>query len=291
MVGTTGAAADFTARLKELDGRLVRGALGVGVHDYLSGQSWHFQGDRWFHAASLVKLAVLLALFDAVQAGRFTLECRLHVRNRFSSVPDGTTYRVDASRDADADVYTALGRTMRLRELAQHMIVTSSNLATNLLLDLVGVEAARASLHRMGITGVDLRRGVEDHRAFEAGINNEVTPAGVVLLLKCLFEGRVLSPALSAEALDILHDQQFSGSIGPGLPEPVRAVARVAHKTGEITTVTHDAGLVFLPGRPPYVVAILVESDSDLAARTEMATAASTAIYEFVAAAGEGVRR
>src|SRR5512134_114271 len=115
MVATTGAAAEFTARFKALDDRQANGALGVGVHDYLSGQSWHFAGDRWFHAASIIKVAVLLALFDAVQAGRFTLECRLHVRNRFTSAADGTTYRVDASRDADAEVYTALGRTMRLR--------------------------------------------------------------------------------------------------------------------------------------------------------------------------------
>jgi beta-lactamase class A len=91
--------------------------------------------------------------------------------------------------------------------------------------------------------------------------------------------------------IDILHDQQFTGTIEPGLPENVRAVARVAHKTGEISTVSHDAGIVFLPGRPPYVVAVLVESAGDARERIEAGIAASAAIYGCVSAAGEGVGR
>ena len=88
--------------------------------------------------------------------------------------------------------------------------------------------------------------------------------------------------------IDILLDQQFTGGIAPGLPDAVRGVARVAHKTGDISSVSHDAGLVFLPGRPPYVVAILVENAGDAGERTAALTMASRAIYGAVAAAGEG---
>jgi beta-lactamase class A len=283
-------APELDDRLRTLEARLPSGALGVSVYDALSGGAWSYNGDRSFHAASVIKVAVLAALFDAVRQGRFTLDCRLHVRNRFLSSLDGTPFRVDSRRDADVDVHASIGRTMRLRELARHMIVTSSNLATNLLLDLVTVDAARATIGRLGITGVDLRRGVEDDRAFDAGITNRVTPNGACALLKVIVQDAFL-PAHVAEMLDILHGQQFSGAIAAGLPEPIRAVSRVAHKTGEISTVTHDAGIVFLPGRPPYVVAVLVESTGDARERLAVGEAASAAVYDCVAAAGEGAGR
>ena len=281
----------LAGRLQPVAARLAGGARGVAVHDYLSGRTWSVNGGGWFHAASLIKLAVLVGLFDAAERGAFTLDCRLHVRNRFLSAADGQPFRVDPGRDADGEVHAAIGRTMRLRELARHMIVTSSNLATNLLLDLVGLEAARGTLERLGIAGVDLRRGVEDDRAFEAGISNRMTAAGACDLLRAIVEGRAVSAGASAEMLEILHDQRFTGSIAAGLPDPVRPLARIAHKTGEISTVTHDAGVVFLPSRPPYVVAILVASSGGARERVEAGEAAAAAAYECVTAAGESVLR
>jgi beta-lactamase class A len=147
------------------------------------------------------------------------------------------------------------------------------------------------TLERVGIDGVHVCRGVEDDRAFEKGLNNRVTPDGVVALLRAIVDASVAPARASAEMVDILHDQQFSGTIEPGLPENVRAVARVAHKTGEISTVSHDAGIVLLPGRPPYVVAILVESAGDARERIDAGIAASAAVYASVAAAGEEVGR
>ena len=136
-------------------------AAAVAVHDFASGADWHVNGDRWFHAASTIKVAILVALAAAVAEGRFQLSSRLAVRNRFLSAADGLPFRIAAARDANAEVHRHIGRTMRLDELAGHMIATSSNLATNLLVDLVGVGYARAVLARIGVEGVDLRRGVE----------------------------------------------------------------------------------------------------------------------------------
>jgi beta-lactamase class A len=291
MQGEAAYAAELDARLASISRGLTSGALGVSAWDHLSGAGWSCNGNRWFHAASVVKVAVLAAVFDAAAQGRFTLDRRLHVRNRFLSVVDGTPFRVNAGRDADAEVHRAIGRTMRLRDLAQHMIVTSSNLATNLLLDLVGVDAARATMARLGVHGIDIRRGVEDDRAFEAGISNRVTPDGVSGLLRAMIGKTQFDEAACAEMLEIMHDQQFAGMIAPGLPDPVRAIARVAHKTGEISTVTHDVGVVFLPGRPPYVVAILVESAGDVRERIDAGIAASAAVYQCIAAAGEAALR
>jgi beta-lactamase class A len=285
------ASAALAPRLVAATADLPAGAIGVSAYDYLSGRHWRFNGDRWFHAASVMKIAVLLGLFDAVAQRRFTLDCRLHVRNRFLSVVDRTPYRVDASRDGDAAVHAAIGRTLRLHELAQHMIVTSSNLATNLLLDLITPASVMATLQRLGIDGIDVRRGVEDDRAFAHGISNRVTPDGVVALLRAILDRQAISGSAADAMIEILHDQQFTGTIAPGLPEPLRAVARVAHKTGEISSVSHDAGIVFLPGRPPYAVAILVESAGDARPRIEAGIDASSAIYECIAVEGEAVSR
>lgn len=279
------------ARLREISHRIPSGTLGVSVYDYLSGLSWTFNGDRWFHAASVIKIAILVALYDAADQGRFSLGSRLHVRNRFLSVVDGQPFRIDVSRDADDEVHKAIGRTLKLRRLARQMVVTSSNLATNLLLNLVGLEAARGSMERLGIEGVDLCRGVEDDRAFELGISNRMTPAGTLGLLRAIIAANGISPESSDEMTNMLMEQQLTGTIAPGLPENLRAVARVAHKTGDISTVTHDAGAVFMPGRPPYLVAIFVESNGTSKERHEIGVAVSGAVYECVAAAGEGVPR
>lgn len=279
------------ARLRDISERIPNGALGVSVFDYLSGLAWNFNGDRWFHAASVIKLALLVALFDARDQGRFRLGSRLHVRNRFLSVADGKPFRIESTRDADAEVHAAVGRTMKVRQLARRMIITSSNLATNLLLNLVGLDAARQSLQRLEIDGVDICRGVEDERAFELGISNRMTPQGAIGLLRTIVAAKGISPESADEMQGILLDQQLKGSIAPGLPESVRGIAKIAHKTGEISTVTHDAGAVFMPGRPPYVVAIFTESPGDAKERQEAAIAASAAVWECVAAAGESVPR
>ena len=278
---------ELDARLRAIiqDGSDV--TLGVSVYDYLSGSAWCVNGDRWFHSASVIKLAVLVSLFQAVDQGRFALNARLLVRNRFLSAFDGAPFRVDPNRDGDVEVHAARGRTMRIRELAERMIVRSSNLATNLLVDLLGVQSINASLQALDVTGVEMRRGVEDDRAFENGISNRVTPNGALAVLRAILGSPLLSPESSTRMIDILLAQQFAGTIAPGLPESIRTIARVAHKTGDISSVSHDAGIVLLPGRPPYIAVLFTESNGDPKPRVALATRASTAVYESVAAAGE----
>ena len=233
--------------------------VSAAFYDYETETCWSLRGDRWFHAASTIKVAVLLSVFAAVEQGRFTMDSPVHVRNRFLSAADGEPYRIEQGRDANSEVHAAIGKTMRVRDLTHHMIVTSSNLATNLLVDLVGIPAAQRALADLRITGIELRRGVEDEKAFERDINNRVTAGGLLSLFRALNEGRAISPDASGRMLDILHQQQFNSGMPEGLPAEVRAEARIAHKTGEISTVAHDGGLVFLPNRKPYAVVILTE--------------------------------
>ncbi len=257
-------------------------AVAAAFYDYETATAWSTHGHRWFHAASTIKVAVLAGLFDASAAGRFRLDDRLHVRNFFLSAADGEPFRVASGRDANTEVHAALGKTMRLNALALHMIATSSNLATNLLLDLVGVETTQATLERIGADGLAIHRGVEDERAFEKGLNNEVTADGLVRLFRLIHDGEVFSKEASEQMMDILFQQQFTRGIPAGLPDAVRNDAQVAHKTGEISTVAHDAGLVFLPNRQPYVLAILTEWAPGAADRKETVAKISRALYEHL---------
>lgn len=254
-------------------------AVAVAFSDFRHDTEWSLQGERWFHAASTIKVPVLLGVFGAIEAGRFTEYSRVHIRNRFYSVVDHSPFRIDDGRDATPEVHAAIGKTMQVRELARHMIVTSSNLATNLLIELVGVEEVRKTLSDLGLShSIDFQRGVEDNIAWEKGINNRVTADGLLRALRMIAEERAISEDASRHMLDILHGQEFKRGIPAGLPVD----ARVAHKTGEISTVAHDAGIVYLPDRDPYVVVILTEWEASASGRQDTIARISRAIYEHV---------
>jgi beta-lactamase class A len=254
-------------------------AIAVALHDAETGFELHYKADRWFHAASTIKVPILLGVFAAIDRGELLPHSRVHVRNRFLSVVENVPFRVESGRDANSAVHNAIGKMMRVDELAYHMITTSSNLATNLLLGVIGSDAVNRTLKELDVDdGIDLKRGVEDELAFDKGINNMVTADGLLRILTLLSEGKAFSPALSRRMMDILHGQEFNQGIPARLPKG----ARVAHKTGEISTVAHDAGVVYLPKRKPYVLVILTEWDPEGTGRSRNIAAISHTIYEFL---------
>lgn len=262
--------------IEEIIDRTGMKSAALAVHDYETGRLFTHDANVWFHAASTIKIPVLIGVFAAIESGALHTDSRVHVRNRFFSAADGTAFRVEAARDAGAAVHQQIGKTMRVDDLARQMIVTSSNLATNILIDLIGLESLHSTLERLGSEGIDLRRGVEDEAAFEAGLNNRVTAAGLVQALGFI-EEEVLSPEASRAMLGILCEQEFRSGIPAGVPD----TARVANKTGEISTVAHDTGLVYLRGREPYALAILTEWDADLSTgRREALAELSRAVYQ-----------
>jgi beta-lactamase class A len=254
-------------------------AIAVAVHDLETDFRFSLRGDRWFHAASTIKVAVLLAVFRAADEGRLRLNDSLHVRNRFFSAAGGTVFHVGADRDATPELYQSIGRTAKILVLAQAMIAGSSNLATNLLLDFLGVEYARTVLRDARVAGVELRRGVEDHRAHEQGIDNQATANGLLGLLSAI-RSDFLTNESKQQVIRILLEQRFNSMIPAGLPSH----AVVAHKTGEISTVSHDIGIVYLPEREPYVAAILTEFDPAQEGRRETVAAISEVIYRSLLA-------
>ena len=267
----------LTEQVERLTAESKARATAVSVHDLESGLRFSLRGDRWFHAASTIKVAVLLALFRAVDEGRVRLDDSLHVRNRFFSAANGYPFQLNRDSDAMPELYQAIGQRAKISALAEGMISASSNLATNLLLDFVGVAYARNVLRDAQVEGVELRRGVEDHAAHEKGINNEATADGLMTLLSAL-RGNFLSSESKEQAIRILLEQRFNSMIPAGLPPH----AAVAHKTGEISTACHDMGIVYLPEREPYIAVILTEFDSEKEWRRETVAAISEAIYHSV---------
>ncbi len=241
--------------------------LGIAFYDGETTIQWSYNGDHYFHAASTMKLAVLLGVMREVERGDLTLDAPVHIRNRFTSIINNEPFMLDLGRDADPDVYGHLGKTLPVRELAYWMITKSSNLATNLLIDIVGIGNVQQALAELEIDGVKILRGVEDQAAFNAGLNNEVTANGLLKLLRIIADRKAYSAEASEEMLNIMLKQQYRSGIPAGLPK----AARVAHKTGNISTVHHDAGIVFLEGREPYVLVVLTQFAAETGRGTAVA--------------------
>src|SRR5689334_25206245 len=154
--------------------------IAVALHDAETGLGLHYHADRWFHAASTIKVPILLGVFAAIDRGELLPHSRVHVRNRFLSVVEDIPFRVESGRDANSAVHNAIGKMMRVDELAYHMITNSSNLATNLVLGVIGQQSVNVALRKLHLQdGIDLKRGVEDELAFDKGINNMVTANGL----------------------------------------------------------------------------------------------------------------
>jgi beta-lactamase class A len=269
----------LTSQIAKIEEESGAKAIGVALHDAETGLELHYKADRWFHAASTIKVPILLGVFAAIDRGDLLPHSRVHVRNRFLSVVEGVPFRVESGRDANSAVHNAIGKMMRVDELAYHMITTSSNLATNLLLGVIGPDSVNRTLKELDVEdGIELKRGVEDELAFDKGISNMVTADGLLRILVLLSEGKAFSPALSRRMMDILHGQEFNQGIPARLPKG----ARVAHKTGEISTVAHDAGVIYLPKRKPYGLVILTEWAPEGTGRSRTIATISHTIYEFL---------
>lgn len=230
--------------------------------------------DKAFHAASTMKVPVMIELYRQAEAGTVRLDDPLPIRNEFRSIVDGSPYKLSEGDDSDLEVYATVGKTMTLRRLNELMITVSSNFATNLLIEKLGVENIRATVTRLGADGMKVLRGVEDSKAFEQGLNNATTARGLMVLFEKIGQGTAVSAAADKEMLEVLKRQKFNDGIPAGVPPGTP----VAHKTGTITRIHHDAGIVL--GPKPYVLVILVRGIQDQKVSGPLMAAISKAVWE-----------
>ncbi len=253
-----------------------RGGVSVAYENFGTGARLAFHDTEPVHAASTMKVPVMMALFEAVDAGRLRLDEPVMVRNEFPSIVDGSPYALDPKEDGDSDLYQALGQSRPLEELIRRMIVRSSNLATNLLIERIGASTATDLMRRLGAYDILVLRGVEDQKAFDARLNNRVTAKDLAIALKAVLEGDVFSEPSRQKMLEILKAQEFNEKIPAGLPQGVP----VAHKTGDITAIHHDAAIVFPPGEKPYVLVVLTSGIQDEKKANQVIADVSRAVWE-----------
>jgi beta-lactamase class A len=240
------------------------------------GAEWFLRADEPFHAASTMKIPVMIELFHQVQEGKLKLDDPLAIKNEFHSIVDNSVYKLSDTDDSEVDLYKAEGRPRKLSELCDLMITQSSNLATNLLIEKLGVENIRATVHSLHADGMNVLRGVEDDKAYEKGLNNTTTARALLVLLQAIAEGRAVDPESSRQMVAILERQKFNESIPAGLPPGIE----VAHKTGEITKIHHDAAIVY--AKRPFVLVILTRGLEDQKASAALMADITRILYREV---------
>jgi len=253
------------------------GNFAVAFKNLTTGEEILINEHTLFHAASTMKAPVMVEVYKQAAAGKFSLKDSLLIKNEFKSILDSSMYSLTALSDSDTSIYKHIGEKRTVYSLLYDMIIISSNLATNLIVELVDAKNVTQTMRDIGAKDIQVLRGVEDGKAFEAGLNNQVTAYDLMLLYQTIANEETVNAEASMAMIDILLDQQFNEIIPAKLPKEVK----VAHKTGSITGVQHDSGIVFLPDGRKYILVLLSKDLQDVDAGIEAMANVSEMIYKY----------
>jgi beta-lactamase class A len=243
----------------EVQSRIAKSGADVAIaFRTLDGKDeWFLRADDSFHAASTMKIPVMIELFHQAREGKIKLDDPILIRNQFHSIVDGSIYKLNPGDDSEIDLYKAEGQTRPVSELLDLMITQSSNLATDVLIEKLDVENVRATVHSLHADGMNVLRGVEDDKAYEKDLNDTTTARALLILLQAIANDKAVDADASHQMVEILKRQKFHEAIPAGLPPGIV----VAHKTGEITKIHHDAAIVY--ARRPFILVILTRGIAD----------------------------
>ncbi|MCW5910145.1 MAG: serine hydrolase [Cyclobacteriaceae bacterium] len=253
------------------------GTFAVAYKNLVTGEEILINEHKLFHAASTMKTPVMVEVYRQAAAGKFSLKDSIQIRNEFVSIVDGSRYSITRESDSDTLIYDHIGEKRTVYSLMYDMIIVSSNLATNLIVDLVDAKNVTQTMRSIGANDIQVLRGVEDLKAYEAGLNNQVTAYDLMLLFEKIDQEEIVNAEASMAMMDILLDQQFNDIIPARLPKKVK----VAHKTGSITGVRHDSGIVFLPNGKKYVLVLLSKDLKDADAGVRAMADVSELLYQY----------
>jgi beta-lactamase class A len=257
--------------------KTTEGTFALAFKDLKTGKSLLLNAKMTFHAASTMKTPVMIEVFRQAKEKKFSLDDSLVVINRFKSLVDGSEYALNLVDDSDDSLYSFVGKKQTIRDLVEAMITKSSNLATNILIDKVGAKNVMKTTRALRAKDIQVLRGVEDEKAFEAGMNNTTTAFDLMIIFEKLARKQVVSKKASEAMCDVLLRQKLNEKIPRYLPHDVK----VAHKTGSITGVEHDSGIVYLPDGRKYVIVILSKQLEHEDAGIEAIAQVSKAVYDY----------
>jgi beta-lactamase class A len=235
------------------------GTYAVAYKDLQNGNVIFINENEDFHAASTMKTPVMIEAYKQAREGKFSLKDSMMIKNEFKSIVDGSAYSLSSADDGDTDLYKLLGKKTTIYNLIYRMITLSSNLATNLMIEKVGAANVTNTMRSIGAQKIQVLRGVEDGKAYQAGMNNTTTAFDLMLVYECFNNSALLKKEDCDEMIKILLDQKFNNKFPVYLPSSVK----IAHKTGSFTTVEHDSGIFFLPDGRKYVLVCLSKNLPD----------------------------
>jgi len=254
------------------------GTFAVAFKNLSTGQEFLMNAHESFHAASTMKTPILIETFKQAAEHKFSLNDSILIENKFTSIVDGSTFSVDSADDSEKDLYTKVGTKLPIKDLLYRMITESSNFATDLIVELVGAKNANETMHKIGAKDIKVLRGVEDNKAYNLGMNNTVTANDLMVIFEHIANGTVVNKKACDAMIDILMHQHFKEKIAGKLPADVKT----ATKSGSITKVSHDSGIVFLPDGRKYVIVLLSRGIEDEKAADETLATVSRIIYDHV---------
>jgi len=231
-----------------------------------------------FHAASTMKTPVMIEIYNQAEKGKFKLSDSILVKNEFKSIVDGSIYSMDIGEDSGDALYKKIGQKITIYDLMYDMITVSSNLATNILIELVDAKKVNSKMRKLGAKDIKVLRGVEDIKAYDLGLNNTTTARDLSIIIQAIATGKAGNKKDCKAMINILKDQKFNDMIPKYLPKNVK----IAHKTGSITGVHHDSGIVYLPDGRSYVLVILSKNLKDFDKATDEMAKISKEIYDFL---------
>ena len=242
-----------------------------------SGDTLLINEREMFHAASTMKTPVMIEIFRQVEEGKIRLDDTLMVKNEFFSIVDGSSYQLSPADDSDDEVYQKIGTWQTIDYLLFHMITRSSNLATNLLMSFVRGEQITATMRTLGAPSIQVMRGVEDSKAYRQGLNNLTSAYDLMKIFEQIALGKAVNKDASEQMVNILLQQYFQDLIPARLPQGTR----VAHKTGWISGVHHDSGIIYLPGGGQLVLVLLSKKATDETATKQMLASTARMVFDF----------
>jgi len=261
---------------KEISGK--KGTFAVAFKDLKTGREIKINDKETFHAASTMKTPVMIEVYKQASEGKFSLNDSVELKNEFKSIVDGSSYSLDSADDSEYELYKHIGEKRTISALLYQMIIVSSNFATNLIMQKVGAQNVTQSMRQLGAKDIQVLRGVEDNKAFEKGLNNTITAHDLMLIFEKIAKGEAVNANASQAMINILLDQKFNEIIPALLPPDVK----VAHKTGSITHVHHDSGIVILPDGRKYVLVLLSKDWDDEKLTMQTMANISLLIYKYV---------
>ena len=253
--GLTPAKAEALGKTLDALAAGAKATFGIVVKDLSTGVTVKRNATTVMHAASTMKTAVLLEALHRADEGTLSLAGQVPVVDCFPSALDGTPFRIELEGTPDERIAPFIGKSARIDFVAREMIVRSSNLATNVMLGLCPPKEVQAFADALGAPSVKVRRMVSDEKAYEAGFSNETDAGGMAALMEAAVRSPKLSEKARRTAWEILAAQEWNDQIPAGIPKQAGVV--VAHKTGSISKVQHDAAVVRLPDGREYVLVLL----------------------------------